>query len=65
MQGLAEILTQVATTGNAETISLSDSKETTKVCRDIKNRISFKKDFWCLQYERQGNEVRIWKETDE
>lgn len=62
MKGLADVLTRVANTGKSEIIMTSGSKETTLVCRDIKNRIDYKKDFWCLQYERLDNyRIKVWR----
>ena len=63
MKGLADILTRVATTGESEIIMTSGSKETTSVCRDIAHRIPYKRDFWCLQYERLDNyRIKVWRE---
>lgn len=63
MQGLSEILARVVKTGTPETIFFNDSKEATKVCRDIKNRIEFKREFWCLNYKRLSpTTVKISKE---
>lgn len=62
MKGLTDILTRVKITGKPETIVLNDSKETTKVCRDIDNRINYTKGFWDLQYKRiNGNTIKIWR----
>ena len=62
MKGLADILTRVAATGKPEVILTSGSKETTLVCRDIKNRITYRKDFWCLRYKRLDDyTIKIWK----
>ena len=66
MQGLTDVLTRVAKTGAPEIIYFNDSKEATKVCKDIKKRIEFKRDFWCLNYERLSpTTVKISKEEED
>ncbi len=61
MKGIGEALKTVAETGASVKITHEDPKEITKACRQIGNQIEFKKEYWDLEFVREGNTITISK----